>query len=161
MQSQFRSRVEPCASTFGGAPQPSAVPTSLADGTYLPAEASTITRLRVAYRALRALEKAQDDPVAAALMNASLDGDVYRRHAAWLAETEAGRSLVASSSVVVTGSSAGIVPASSTASAAELPNAEDDAEPAAFDRRPCDDAAPTSVPESRLTMPSRSAVAVG
>ena len=71
------------------------VATRLADGTYLPPEASVLTRLRVAYRALRALEKAQDDPVAAALMNASLDGDVYRRHAAQLAESTAGRALLA------------------------------------------------------------------
>ena len=73
----------------------SGVSTRLADGTYLPADASLFTRLRVAYRALRALEQAQDDPVAAALMNASLDGDVFRRHAAQLAETEAGRALLA------------------------------------------------------------------
>jgi ubiquinone biosynthesis protein COQ4 len=49
----------------------------------------------VAYRALRALEKVQDDPVAGGLMTASLDSDVFQRHAAQLAKTAAGRDLLA------------------------------------------------------------------
>jgi len=81
-------------SRVAGAPA-STVFAPMEDGTYLPAEASVFTRLHVAYKALRALEKVQDDPVAGALISASLDGDVFRRHAARLAETEAGRALLA------------------------------------------------------------------
>jgi ubiquinone biosynthesis protein COQ4 len=76
-------------------PALSTAPSRLADGLYLPADAGIVTRLRVAYKALRTLEKAQDDPIAGALMNASLDGDVFRRHAEQLATTEAGRDLLA------------------------------------------------------------------
>lgn len=74
--------------------QSSSTPSRLSDGLYLPAEAGVFTRLHVAYKALRALEIAQDDPIAGALMNASLDGDVFRRHAEKLAKTEAGRRLL-------------------------------------------------------------------
>lgn len=77
------------------ASQSSSPPPRMSDGLYLPAEAGVVTRLRVAYKALRALEIAQDDPIAGALMNASLDGDVFRRHAERLAKTEAGRDLLA------------------------------------------------------------------
>jgi ubiquinone biosynthesis protein COQ4 len=80
-------------STVAGS-QPRPVPGRLDDGTYLPARASILTRLSVAYRALRVLEQAQDDPVAGALMTASLDGDVFRRHAAQLTKTQAGRDLL-------------------------------------------------------------------
>jgi ubiquinone biosynthesis protein COQ4 len=61
---------------------------------YLSPGASVFTRLRTAYKALRALEKAQDDPVAGGLLTAALDDDVFRRHAARLAKTEAGRDLL-------------------------------------------------------------------
>ena len=70
------------------------VPSRSMDGLHLPPDASIVTRLRVAYRALRVLEHAQDDPVAAALVSASLDGDVFRRHATSLAQSEEGRSLL-------------------------------------------------------------------
>lgn len=65
------------------------------DGLYLPEGASVFRRLRTAVTALRVLEKHPDDPVAAALLNAGLDGDVYRRHATELAKTEFGRALLA------------------------------------------------------------------
>lgn len=61
---------------------------------HLPSDASILTRLRVAYRALRVLEQAQDDPVAAALVSASLDSDVFRRHATTLAQSAEGRALL-------------------------------------------------------------------
>ena len=66
-----------------------------ADGLYLPEGASLPRRVLVAVKALRVLEKQPDDPVAAALLNAALDGDVYRRHADRLAGTEFGRALLA------------------------------------------------------------------
>lgn len=77
------------------ASQPSTAPSQLESDLYLPADASVFTRLRVAYKALRALEKVQDDPVAGALLSAGLDGDVFRSHAAQLAKTAAGRALLA------------------------------------------------------------------
>lgn len=64
------------------------------DGLYLPEGASLWTRLRTAVRALRVLEKHPDDPVAAALLNAALDGDLYRREADALAKTEFGQKLL-------------------------------------------------------------------
>ena len=64
------------------------------DGLYLPEGASIFRRLRTAVTALRVLEKHPDDPVAAALLNAGLDGDVYRRHASELMKTEFGRALL-------------------------------------------------------------------
>ncbi len=66
-----------------------------ADGLYLPEGASLWRRLLTAYRALRVLEKAPDDPIAAALVNAALDGHVYRRNADLLSKTETGRALLA------------------------------------------------------------------
>jgi len=66
-----------------------------ADGLALPDGASWFTRLRVAYRALTVLSKAPDDPVAAALLNAALDGDLYRRQAEALSKTEFGQKLLA------------------------------------------------------------------
>jgi ubiquinone biosynthesis protein COQ4 len=75
--------------------QRTTAPSRLEDGLYLPADAGVVTRLHVAYKALRALEKAQDDPIAGALMNASLDGDVFQRHAERLAKTATGRDLLA------------------------------------------------------------------
>lgn len=74
-------------------PQASVTGARLA-GLYLPPEASVFTRLRVAYRAVRVLEQAPDDPLAGSLVNASLDGDKFRLEAARLAETEAGRALL-------------------------------------------------------------------
>jgi len=65
------------------------------DGLYLPEGASIFTRLRTAARALRVLEKHPDDPVAAALLNAGLDGDIYRRQASELSKTDFGRALLA------------------------------------------------------------------
>jgi ubiquinone biosynthesis protein COQ4 len=65
-----------------------------ADGLYLPEGASVLKRLRTAARALKVLDKHPDDPVAAALLNAALDGDVFRRHADHLAKTEFGQTLL-------------------------------------------------------------------
>lgn len=62
---------------------------------YLAEDASLVTRLRTAVRALMVLEKHPDDPVAAALLNASLDGEIFRRNADALATTEFGRTLLA------------------------------------------------------------------
>lgn len=64
-------------------------------GLYLPEGASIFRRLTTAVRALRVLEKHPDDPVAAALLNAGLDGDIYRREATALQQTEFGRALLA------------------------------------------------------------------
>ncbi len=64
------------------------------DGLVLPEGASLPTRLRLAIRALRVLDKKPDDPVAAALFNASIDGDIFRRHVDALAKTEPGRELL-------------------------------------------------------------------
>lgn len=70
-------------------------PTSRAeDGLFLPEGASFPTRLRVAIRCLRVLDKKPDDPVAQPLFNASLDGDVFLRHVKELAQTEDGRELL-------------------------------------------------------------------
>lgn len=65
------------------------------DGLYLPEGASIPRRFLVAVKSLRVLEKRPDDPVAAALLNAALDGDVYRRHADRLSKTDFGRALLA------------------------------------------------------------------
>lgn len=65
------------------------------DGLYLPEGASWWTRLRVALRALRVLEKRPDDTVAQPVFNASLDSETFARHVASLAETERGRALLA------------------------------------------------------------------
>lgn len=65
------------------------------DGLYLPEGASVFKRLQTAVRALKVLEKHPDDPVAAALLNAGLDGDIYRREAEALKATEFGRALLA------------------------------------------------------------------
>lgn len=65
------------------------------DPLYLPPRASKLTRLRVAVRALRVLEKQPDHTVAAPVLSASLDGDIFRRHAAKLLETPAGSALLA------------------------------------------------------------------
>lgn len=65
------------------------------DGLYLPEDASVFTRLRVAVRALRVLEKRPDDTVAAPVLNASLDGDTFARHVRAMAERERGRALLA------------------------------------------------------------------
>lgn len=65
------------------------------DGFYLPEGASIPRRFLVAVKSLMVLEKQPDDPVAAALLNAALDGDVYRRHATRLADSEFGRKLLA------------------------------------------------------------------
>ncbi|MFO0563155.1 MAG: Coq4 family protein [Polyangiales bacterium] len=65
------------------------------DGLFLPDDASVLTRLRVAVRALRVLEKRPDDTVAAPVLNASLDGDTFARHVRAMAESELGRALLA------------------------------------------------------------------
>jgi ubiquinone biosynthesis protein COQ4 len=70
-------------------------PTSrVADGLFLPEGASLLTRLRVAVRALKVLEKDAGDTVAAPLLNACLDGGVYAELSARLLETEEGRELL-------------------------------------------------------------------
>lgn len=61
----------------------------------LPLGASLFTRLRLAVRALRVLEKNPDDSLAAPLFNLAIDGDIFRRHAERLAATEHGRALLA------------------------------------------------------------------
>ncbi|ATB36577.1 hypothetical protein CYFUS_001992 [Cystobacter fuscus] len=71
-------------------------PTSrIEDGLFLPEGASLFTRLRVAVRALKVLEKRPDDGIAAPLFNASLDGDVFQRLCSELAKSEDGRELLA------------------------------------------------------------------
>ena len=71
-------------------------PTSrIEDGLFLPEGASLFTRLRVAVRALKVLEKRPDDSVAAPLFNASLDGDVFQRLCSELAKSDDGRELLA------------------------------------------------------------------
>lgn len=70
-------------------------PTSrIEDGLFLPEGASLFTRLRVAVRALKVLEKPPDDGIAAPLFNASLDGDVFQRLCMELAKSEDGRELL-------------------------------------------------------------------
>jgi len=71
-------------------------PTSrIEDGLFLPEGASLFTRLRVAVRALKVLEKRPDDSVAAPLFNASLDGDIFQRLCSELAKSDDGRELLA------------------------------------------------------------------
>jgi ubiquinone biosynthesis protein COQ4 len=65
------------------------------DGLFLPEGASWPTRLKVAVRALKVLEKQPDDGIAAPLFNASLDGDVFQRHVDALARSAEGRELLA------------------------------------------------------------------
>lgn len=65
------------------------------DGLFLPEGASLFTRLRVAVRALKVLEKRPDDGIAAPLFNASLDGDIFHRLCTELAKSEDGRELLA------------------------------------------------------------------
>jgi ubiquinone biosynthesis protein COQ4 len=60
----------------------------------LPEGASVPTRLRAAVRALKVLDKHPDDPVAAALLVAALDGDIFRKQAKALAQTEFGQTLL-------------------------------------------------------------------
>ena len=73
----------------------SAAPTSRPeDGLYLPEGASLFTRLRLAVRALKILEKKPDDFVAAALFNASVDTDVFARHVQRLLGTDTGATLL-------------------------------------------------------------------
>lgn len=69
--------------------------TRMEDGLFLPERASVLTRLRVAVRALRVLEKRPDDTVAAPVLNASLDGDTFERHVRAMANSELGRALLA------------------------------------------------------------------
>ncbi len=77
------------------APQHHASPTSrVADGLFLPEGASLFTRLRVALRALGVLEKDPGDSVAAPLLNACLDGGVYRDLSRRLLELPEGRELL-------------------------------------------------------------------
>ncbi|MET0384936.1 MAG: Coq4 family protein [Polyangiales bacterium] len=64
------------------------------DGLYLPENAGWFTRLRVAVRALRVLEKQPDDSVAAPLLTASLDGDTFAKLVAELENTAEGRLLL-------------------------------------------------------------------
>lgn len=64
------------------------------DGLYLPERPSLFTRLKVAFRALRVLEKAPDDPIAAPVFNAAIDGPVFQAHAAALRETPEGEKLL-------------------------------------------------------------------
>lgn len=65
------------------------------ESPYLPEGTSLLRRLLTAVKALRTLERQPDDPVAAALLNAALDGTVFRREADRLAKTELGRGLLA------------------------------------------------------------------
>ncbi|OJH41714.1 Coq4 family protein [Cystobacter ferrugineus] len=70
-------------------------PTSrIEDGLFLPEGASLFTRLRVAVRALKVLEKRPDDGIAAPLLNASLDSEVFHRLCVELARSEDGRELL-------------------------------------------------------------------
>jgi len=70
-------------------------PTSrIEDGLFLPEGASLFTRLRVAVRALKVLEKRPDDGIAAPLFNASLDGGIFQRLCSELAKSEDGRELL-------------------------------------------------------------------
>jgi ubiquinone biosynthesis protein COQ4 len=62
---------------------------------YLPADASIPDRLRAAMKAFQRLTKVQDDPVAATLIKASLDSDIFQREAKRMAATEEGRALLA------------------------------------------------------------------
>lgn len=64
------------------------------DGLFLPDDASWFTRLRVAIRALKVLEKKADDGIAAPLFNAALDGDTFGRLVRELAQSEEGRELI-------------------------------------------------------------------
>lgn len=66
----------------------------LEDGLYLPEGASRLTRLRLAVRALRVLEKKPDDFVAAVVFNASVDTPIFQRHVDALARSETGRALL-------------------------------------------------------------------
>ncbi len=65
------------------------------DGLTLPDGASLFTRVRAAFKALKVLDKHPDDPVAAALLVAALDGDIFRRQAEHLAQTAFGQALLA------------------------------------------------------------------
>ncbi|MDP1827465.1 MAG: Coq4 family protein [Archangium sp.] len=78
-----------------GASQFSSPVSRASDGLHLPEGASLLKRLGVAVKALRVLEKQPDDPVAAALLNAALDGHIYRRHAERLSTTGFGQTLLA------------------------------------------------------------------
>jgi len=70
-------------------------PTSrIEDGLFLPEGASLLTRLRVAIRALKVLEKHPDDSVAAPVFNASIDSEVFQRLCTQLAKSEDGRELL-------------------------------------------------------------------
>src|SRR5689334_21508483 len=62
---------------------------------FLPENPSVLGRIATAIGALRVLVKAPDDAMAAALINASMDGDVFRTHGEALAKTEYGRALLA------------------------------------------------------------------
>lgn len=64
------------------------------DGLYLPEQPSLLTRFKVALRALRVLEKHPDDPVAASVFNAAIDGPVFQAHAEALLKTPEGAALL-------------------------------------------------------------------
>jgi ubiquinone biosynthesis protein COQ4 len=61
---------------------------------FLPEHAGVFTRLRVGFRALRVLEKKPDDSIAAPVLNASIDGEVFAHLLGELAQSEAGRKLL-------------------------------------------------------------------
>lgn len=64
------------------------------DGLYLPEHPSLLTRFKVAFTALRVLEKKPDDPVAAPVFNAAIDGPVFQAHADALHKTPEGDALL-------------------------------------------------------------------
>lgn len=64
------------------------------DGLYLPENAGVFTRFRVAVRALKVLEKKPDDPIAAPLVNASVDGDLFARFVVQFGGDDEGRALL-------------------------------------------------------------------
>jgi ubiquinone biosynthesis protein COQ4 len=74
--------------------QLSSPPSRPEDGLHLPERANVLTRLRIGYRALRILEKKPDDSVAAPVLNASIDGEVFERQVATLGQTADGREIL-------------------------------------------------------------------
>lgn len=65
------------------------------DGLVLPEGAGVLTRLRLAIRALKILEKTPDDGIAAPLFNATIDSAVFEKWANTLSATDEGRTLLA------------------------------------------------------------------
>lgn len=64
------------------------------EGLYLPERPSLFTRLKVAFNALKVLDKRPDDPIAAPVFNAAIDGPVFQGHADALRQTPEGAALL-------------------------------------------------------------------